>query len=67
EIAWGSQIRSYILHPYRLIKDHRTGIDVGDVDSVLDGELNQFIQPYLLSQSTNWKKGNLNVNGSSKN
>jgi len=65
EIAWGSQIRSYILHPYRLIKDHRTGIDVGDVDAVLDGELNQFIQAYLLSQSTNWKKENLS--GSFKN
>jgi peptide chain release factor 2 len=47
EIAWGSQIRSYILHPYRIIKDHRTGIEVGDVDAVLDGNINQFIESYL--------------------
>ena len=51
EIAWGSQIRSYILHPYRLVKDHRTGIEVGNVEAVLDGEINSFIQAYLLSQS----------------
>jgi len=49
EIAWGSQIRSYIMQPYRMVKDHRTGLDVGDVDSVMDGNLNQFIQSYLLS------------------
>lgn len=47
EIAWGSQIRSYTLHPYRIIKDHRTGIEVGDVDSVLDGGIDQFIEGYL--------------------
>ena len=51
EIAWGSQIRSYILHPYRLVKDHRTGIEVGNVEAVLDGEIDSFIQAYLLSQS----------------
>ena len=50
EIAWGSQIRSYIMQPYRMVKDHRTDIDVGDVDSVMDGDLNQFIQAYLLSR-----------------
>ncbi|HPD60530.1 MAG TPA: peptide chain release factor 2, partial [Thermodesulfobacteriota bacterium] len=42
--------RSYIMHPYRMVKDHRTDIDVGDVDAVMDGDLNQFIQAYLLSR-----------------
>jgi len=50
EIAWGSQIRSYILQPYRLIKDHRTGCEIGNVDSVLDGNLNPFIKAFLLWQ-----------------
>ena len=52
EIGWGSQIRSYVLQPYRLIKDHRTGTEVGNVDSVLDGTLDPFITSYLL-----WKGG----------
>ncbi len=47
EIAWGSQIRSYVLHPYRLVKDHRTNCEMGNVDAVLDGDLNRFIQEYL--------------------
>ncbi len=51
EIAWGSQIRSYVLHPYRLVKDHRTNIEVGNADAVLDGDLDQFIQGYLLQVS----------------
>ncbi len=50
EIAWGSQIRSYILQPYRLVKDHRTQVEVGDVNSVLDGEIDKFIEAYLLSE-----------------
>ena len=53
EIAWGSQIRSYVLHPYRMVKDHRTGIEIGDADRVLDGDLDQFIQAYLLQVSGN--------------
>jgi peptide chain release factor 2 len=51
EIAWGSQIRSYVLHPYRMVKDHRTGIEVGNADSVLDGDLDRLIQAYLLQTS----------------
>ena len=50
EIAWGSQIRSYILQPYRLAKDHRTNLEVGNVDAVLDGDLDSFIEAYLLQK-----------------
>jgi len=50
EIAWGSQIRSYILQPYQLIKDHRTGYEVGNVKDVLDGNLDGFIGSYLEAQ-----------------
>ena len=50
DIDFGSQIRSYVLHPYRMIKDHRTRIEVGDVDRVLDGDLRPFIRGYLLSR-----------------
>lgn len=46
-IAWGSQIRSYVLHPYRMIKDHRTNIEVYNVEQVLDGDLDVFIESYL--------------------
>ncbi len=51
EIAWGSQIRSYVLHPYRMVKDHRTNLEVGNTDAVLDGDIDQFIEAYLLQAS----------------
>ena len=47
-IEWGSQIRSYVLAPYRLVTDHRTGLKVGNVDAVLDGDIDQFIHEYLM-------------------
>lgn len=51
EISWGSQIRSYVLHPYTLVKDHRTGVETGNSSSVLDGDLERFLLAYL-----RWKK-----------
>jgi peptide chain release factor 2 len=48
EIAWGSQIRSYVLQPYRMVKDHRTGVESGSTDAVLDGDIDSFIEAYLL-------------------
>lgn len=47
EIAWGSQIRSYIFEPYTLVKDHRTGVEIGNVQAVMDGEIDPFIESYL--------------------
>jgi len=50
DIAWGNQIRSYVFQPYRMVKDHRTKLDVGDVDRVMDGDLDPFIKATLLSK-----------------
>ncbi len=50
EIGWGSQIRSYVLQPYRLAKDHRTNHEIGNVDAVLDGNIDPFIKAFLLWQ-----------------
>ena len=48
EITWGSQIRSYVLQPYRMVKDHRTGVEIGNTDAVLDGAIDPFIEAYLM-------------------
>jgi peptide chain release factor 2 len=52
DIDFGSQIRSYVLHPYRLVKDHRTKLEVGDTDRVLDGDIDPFLKAYLSSRRT---------------
>ncbi len=51
KIEWGSQIRSYVFHPYKMIKDHRTDYEVGNVGPVMDGELDGFIKAYLMSEN----------------
>ena len=51
EIAWGHQIRSYVFHPYSMVKDHRTKAEVGNVQAVMDGDIDQFIESYLIVSS----------------
>ena len=51
EIAWGSQIRSYVLHPYQMVKDHRINLEIGNVNAVLDGDIDPFIEGILLSKN----------------
>ena len=53
KIEWGSQIRSYVFHPYKMIKDHRTDFEVGNIGPVMDGELDGFIKAYLMMQKEN--------------
>lgn len=58
DIAWGSQIRSYVLHPYKLVKDHRTGFNVSSADKTLDGDLDEFMKAYLTCRITGeWARG----------
>jgi peptide chain release factor 2 len=52
DIAWGSQIRSYVFQPYQMVKDHRTGVESGNIQAVMDGELDEFIEGYLTKQIT---------------
>ena len=50
DIGWGSQIRSYVFHPYNMVKDHRTKEESGNVSAVMDGDINKFIRAFLMSQ-----------------
>jgi peptide chain release factor 2 len=56
DIAWGSQIRSYVLQPYQMVKDHRIGMDIGNVNEVLDGGIDPFIEGVLLGKEAKRSK-----------
>ena len=51
DVAWGSQIRSYVLHPYTMVKDHRTNVEAGNAQGVLDGDLDEFVRAELLRRA----------------
>ena len=53
DIAWGSQIRSYVFQPYQLVKDHRTNYEIGNVQSVMDGNITRFLHEYLILKKNN--------------
>jgi peptide chain release factor 2 len=57
EIAWGRQIRSYVLQPYTMAKDHRTDVEIGNVMGVLEGDLDRFIEAYLKYKRTTETRG----------
>ena len=48
KIEWGSQIRSYVFHPYQMVKDHRTGVETGNIEKVMNGDLEEFVRAYLI-------------------
>ena len=59
KIEWGSQIRNYVLHPYKLIKDVRTGHETGNIDAVLDGEIKPFLKSFLMMSGQTKKTNDL--------
>ena len=59
DVAWGSQIRSYVLHPYTMVKDHRTGYEMGDAQRVLDGDLDGFVHEYLVQSAGDGRRRRL--------